>query len=93
MQTMRMAVIHQRDRNIQDLRPKSTTDLPPKQEGENGKTHHRVTKLAGHAIGKTLNRRLPCLSLLHQINDPSQGGFATNPLHLNDQGCLQIEAA
>ena len=93
MQTMRMAVIHQRDRNIKNLRPETTTDLPPKQERENGKTHHRITKLACHAIGKALNRRLPCLGLRHQINDPSQGRFTTNPLHLNDQGGLQVEAA
>ena len=93
MQTMRMAVIHHRDRNIKNLRPETTTDLPPEQERENGKTHHRVAKLAGYAIGKALNRRLPGLGLLHQINDPCQGRFTTNSLHLDDQGGLEVETS
>ena len=68
-------------------------EQPPEQKGGDGQGDHAIAEAPCHTIGQALDGRPTGLGLLHQTNDPGQGGFSTDTGDLQHQSCLQIEAS
>ena len=83
---------HRGRRHMQHMGPELGTDQPPEEKGDRGQGHDAITEAPRHAIGQALNRRAPGLGLFHQSNDACQGGFSTDPDHIEFQGALEVEA-
>ena len=62
-----------------------SAEQPPEQKGGEGQADHAVAKTACHTIGQALDGGPTGLGLLHQTNDPGQGGFGTDTGDLQNQ--------